>query len=132
VFPGSRRGSSMRAMCWLGVDPGRRQAQRPSRRVVFSGDIGRKNLPILRDPVVPEHADYVLMESTYGNRLHAPADGMRKQLLDAINTARARGGKIIVPSFALERTQEIVFALNDLIQHNELKPIPCTSTRPCP
>lgn len=94
------------------------------RRVVFSGDIGRKNLPILRDPVVPEHADYVLMESTYGNRLHAPADGMRQQLLDAINTARARGGKIIVPSFALERTQEIVFALNDLIQHGELKPIP--------
>ncbi len=94
------------------------------RRVVFSGDIGRKNLPILRDPVVPEHADYVLMESTYGNRLHAPADGMRQQLLDAINTARARGGKIIVPSFSLERTQEIVFALNELIQQGLLKPIP--------
>ncbi len=94
------------------------------RRVVFSGDIGRKNLPILRDPTVPEHADYVVMESTYGNRLHAPAEGMRKQLLDAINTARARGGKIIVPSFALERTQEIVFALNDLIQRGELAPIP--------
>lgn len=94
------------------------------RRVVFSGDIGRKNLPILRDPVVPVDADYVLMESTYGNRLHAPAEGMRKQLADAINTARGRGGKIIVPSFALERTQEIVFALNDLIQHGELEPIP--------
>jgi metallo-beta-lactamase family protein len=94
------------------------------RRVVFSGDIGRKNLPILRDPVVPEGGEFVVMESTYGDRLHAPAEGMRSQLLDAINTARARGGKIIIPSFALERAQEIVFALNQLLREGALAPIP--------
>lgn len=94
------------------------------RRVAFSGDIGRRNLPILRDPVPPDHPDYVVMETTYGNRMHAAAAGMQDQLLDAINVARARGGKIIIPSFALERTQEIVFALNQLRKSNRLKPIP--------
>lgn len=94
------------------------------RRVAFSGDIGRRNLPILRDPIPPRGADYVVMETTYGNRRHAPAPQMADQLLDAINTARARGGKIIIPSFALERTQEVVFALNQLRRSNRLEPIP--------
>lgn len=95
-----------------------------SRRVVFSGDIGRRNLPILRDPVIPPHPDYVVMETTYGARLHAPAEDMQKQLVSAIEAARARHGKIIVPSFALERAQEIVFALNQLVRDGRLKPIP--------
>ena len=67
------------------------------RRVAFSGDIGRRNLPILRDPKPPELPDYVVMESTYGNRAHAPVQRMGEQLVDAIDTARARGGKIIMP-----------------------------------
>jgi metallo-beta-lactamase family protein len=94
------------------------------RRVAFSGDIGRRNLPILRDPTPPHNPDYVVMETTYGNRMHAPAPRMQDQLLDAIDTARARGGKIIIPSFALERTQEVVFALNQLRKSGRLKPIP--------
>jgi len=94
------------------------------RRIAFSGDIGRRGLPILRDPTLPTHADYVLMESTYGNRTHSPVKRMGDQLLDAIETARARGGKIIIPSFALERTQEIVFALNRLLKKGLLEPIP--------
>ncbi len=94
------------------------------RRVVLSGDIGRRGLPILRDPTLPEHADYVVMESTYGNRVHAPTLRMDDQLLEAVQAARARGGKIIIPSFALERTQEIVFALNRLIQGGRLSPLP--------
>ncbi|MCU0690871.1 MAG: MBL fold metallo-hydrolase [Polyangiaceae bacterium] len=94
------------------------------RRIAFSGDIGRRNLPILRDPTPPDHPDYVVMETTYGNRIHAPTDDMAQQLLDAIETARARRGKIIIPSFALERTQEIVFALNQLRKDGRLQPIP--------
>lgn len=95
-----------------------------SRRVVFSGDIGRRNLPILRDPKLPEHPDYVVMESTYGDRLHAPVTEMHDQLLEAIENTRERGGKIIIPSFALERTQEVVFALNELFHSGRLKPMP--------
>ncbi len=94
------------------------------RRVAFSGDIGRRNLPILRDPTPPRNPDYVVMETTYGNRMHAPAPRMQDQLLEAINVARERGGKIIIPSFALERTQEVVFALNQLRKSERLAPIP--------
>jgi metallo-beta-lactamase family protein len=94
------------------------------RRLAFSGDIGRRDLPILRDPTIPEKPDYVVMESTYGNRSHAPVQRMDDQLLDAIRTAAGRGGKIVIPSFALERTQEIVFALNRLIRGGRLEPLP--------
>ena len=95
-----------------------------SRRIAFSGDIGRRNLPILRDPVPPERADYVVMESTYGNRSHSPVQGMQDDLLEVIEKTRARGGKVIIPSFALERAQEIVYSLNQLIKSGRLKPIP--------
>ncbi|MFH1132556.1 MAG: MBL fold metallo-hydrolase [Pseudomonadota bacterium] len=94
------------------------------RRIAFSGDIGRRNLPILKDPVPPEHPDYVLMESTYGDRMHSPIEGMQQELLEAIEDTRARGGKVIIPSFALERAQEVVFSLNQLVKDGRLKPIP--------
>jgi metallo-beta-lactamase family protein len=108
---------SASAVCDVGMNGHRR-------RVVFSGDVGRRQLPILRDPTPPEHADYVVIESTYGNRLHAPIEKMEEQLLEVIANARKRGGKILVPSFALERTQEIVFALNRLVQSKRLTPLP--------
>ena len=95
-----------------------------SRRVAFSGDIGRRGLPILRDPTLPDHPDYVVMESTYGDRMHAPVEQMGQQLLDVIERTRARGGKVIIPSFALERTQEIVFAFNRLLRSGRMAPIP--------
>lgn len=94
------------------------------RRVVFSGDIGRRNLPILRDPTPPTDADFVVMESTYGNRVHAAVQQMQEQLAQAIESARQRGGKVLIPSFSLERTQEIVYALNQLMQDGSLAPIP--------
>ncbi|MCU0661898.1 MAG: MBL fold metallo-hydrolase [Myxococcota bacterium] len=100
------------------------KAARGRRRVVFSGDIGRRNLPILRDPTPPKDADYVVMESTYGNRQHAAVEEMHEQLLEAIESTRKRGGKVIIPSFSLERTQEIVYALNELRQAGRLGPIP--------
>ncbi len=93
------------------------------RRVVFSGDIGRRNLPILKDPVPPEHPDYVVMESTYGNRTHALPEEMHDQLLDAIEETRAAGGKVIIPSFALERTQEILYTIKELRTSGRLAPI---------
>ncbi len=94
------------------------------RRVLFSGDIGRRNLPILRDPEIPDGADYVVMESTYGDRVHGPVTEMHDQLCAVIEKTRKRGGKILIPSFALERTQEIVYALNQLIQDGRMKPMP--------
>ena len=93
------------------------------RRVAFSGDIGRRNLPILRDPTPPVDADYVGMESTYGNRLHADVQRMDDQLAEVIERTRQRGGRLLIPSFALERTQEIVFALNRLLQQGRIAPL---------
>ncbi|MBW2737044.1 MAG: MBL fold metallo-hydrolase [Deltaproteobacteria bacterium] len=94
------------------------------RRIAFSGDIGRRNLPILRDPTPAEGADYVVMESTYGNRTHEPVERMDEQLAEVVERTRERGGRMVIPSFALERTQEIVFAFNRLIKSGRIKPLP--------
>jgi metallo-beta-lactamase family protein len=94
------------------------------RRLVFSGDLGRKGLPIIGDPEYPSRpVDYVVMESTYGDRRHGNIEQMHDELERVVRQAIARGGKIIVPAFALGRTQEIVFALNELKQKGRLPPI---------
>jgi metallo-beta-lactamase family protein len=85
-----------------------------ARRFIFSGDIGRKNLSILQDPWEPTEADVVMMEGTYGDRDHDPVTQMDEKLARYINETAARGGKVIVPSFALERAQEIIFAIKRL------------------
>ena len=85
-----------------------------SKRLVFTGDLGRRNIPILKDPWEPTDADVVIMESTYGDRDHDPIETMEEDLADVINRTHARGGKVIIPSFALERAQEIVYALKRL------------------
>ena len=85
-----------------------------SKRLLFTGDLGRKNMPILNDPWEPGDADAVIMESTYGDRDHEPIEAMEGKLAQIIKTTHARGGKIIVPSFALERAQEIIYALKNL------------------
>jgi metallo-beta-lactamase family protein len=82
-----------------------------SRRVLFSGDIGNAGRPLLRDPVVPPDADVVIMETTYGDRLHRPIEASVAELYQAISEALARGGNIIIPTFALERAQELLFYL---------------------
>jgi metallo-beta-lactamase family protein len=89
-------------------------------RIAFSGDIGRKGLPILRDPQVPEGADYVVMESTYGNRLHEPPSAAKEALRSCAAAVYERGGKLLIPSFALGRTQEVVYRLNQLWEAGEL------------
>ena len=91
---------------------------------LFSGDIGRKRLPILNDPWHPEPADTVLMESTYGDRDHEPFEAMEAHLREAIIRTVGRGGKIIIPSFALERAQEVVHSIKLLEQDPAFPTVP--------
>jgi metallo-beta-lactamase family protein len=93
-------------------------------RVLFSGDIGRNHLPILRDPEVPSRVDVLVMESTYGNREHGPIAEVQDELAALINDIVAKRGKLIIPSFALERTQEIVYALHQLVDAKKIPPVP--------
>lgn len=93
-------------------------------RFLFSGDIGRKELPLLEDPWVPGPADFVLMESTYGNRDHEPFPEMERELEEIIRRTWDRGGKIIIPSFALERAQEVIYCLKCLEAEDRIPPIP--------
>jgi len=95
-----------------------------TRRFIYSGDIGRKNMPILRDPWEPADADLVIMESTYGNREHDPIETLHRKLADQINQTCDRGGKVIVPSFALERAQEFVYALKRLEMNGQIPDMP--------
>jgi len=85
-----------------------------TKRLIFSGDLGRKNAPILRDPWQPDEADTVILESTYGDRDHKPIQDMEEDLAQVIRETHARGGKVIIPSFALERAQEIIYSLKNL------------------
>ena len=94
------------------------------KRVVFTGDLGRKDRPILRDPEVADGADLLITESTYGDRLHDNRDKMDDDLARVVNRTFARGGKLIVPSFALERAQEIVFSLKKLRRAGAIPHIP--------
>lgn len=95
-----------------------------TRRILFSGDIGRKNTPILSDPWEPRDADVVIMESTYGNREHKPLDQVDEKFAAIIHEAYERGGKIIIPSFALERSQEVIYALKRLETKGAIPNIP--------
>ena len=95
-----------------------------TRRLVFSGDIGRAGLPIIRDPVPPARADVVIMESTYGNREHPPAEDMRARLAAIVRETAARGGRVMIPAFAVGRTQEIVYDLHALARARLIPPIP--------
>ena len=84
------------------------------RTILFSGDVGRHNKPILENPVDVKHADYVLVETTYGDRVHKSVGDVKKRVADAINKAVKAGGNIIIPAFALERSQELLYHINEL------------------
>lgn len=100
------------------------EEQGKRRKFLFSGDIGRKNMAILEDPWIPGPADVVMMESTYGDRDHDPMDRMEEKLAQYINETVERGGKVIVPAFALERAQEMVYALKRLESEGLIPEIP--------
>ncbi len=93
-------------------------------RIVFSGDIGRAENEILNPPVVAPAADIVIMESTYGDRLHEAYTSARKHLRDIVNATARRRGKVIIPAFAVGRTQEIVYALNQLDATGDIPELP--------
>src|SRR5437899_890347 len=93
-------------------------------RLIFSGDIGRLRLPIIRDPEAMPVADYLIMESTYGDRLHEDEGLVADRLADVINRTAARGGKIVVPAFAVGRTQQLVLLLHELTNQNRIPRIP--------
>jgi metallo-beta-lactamase family protein len=93
-------------------------------RLAFTGDLGRMNMPILEDPVVPENIDVLITESTYGDRLHDDIEKMDDDLAAVVKRTYERGGKVIIPSFALERAQEVVFALKKLRKAGRLPNIP--------
>jgi len=94
------------------------------KRLIFSGDVGRANLPIIRDPEAMPQADYLIMESTYGDRLHKPFELVADRLADIIGRTAARGGRIIVPAFAVGRTQQLVVVLHELADQNRIPRIP--------
>jgi len=93
------------------------------RIILFSGDIGQPNRPIVCDPTVFDAADYVLIESTYGNRVHEDVKDIKKLIGEAINSTRKAGGNIIVPSFALERSQEVLYYINKLLLDGTIEPL---------
>jgi metallo-beta-lactamase family protein len=95
------------------------------RRILFSGDVGEPDRPIINDPAIFYEADYVVIESTYGNRTHAEHKNIdiQAQLRDCINETIKAGGNIVVPSFALERSQELLYHLNELFLRHEIPPI---------
>jgi len=93
-------------------------------KLCFSGDLGRKDLPILRNPQMVPESEILITECTYGNRLHAAITTVEEDLAIVVNEACKKGGKIIIPSFALERTQEIVYYLNILNKKKKIPSIP--------
>ncbi len=107
------------AITILDVEEGNR-----TKRLIFTGDLGRRRMPILRDPEIPDDATVLITESTYGDRLHKPIEQMDDELADVVSRVVERGGRIIIPSFALERAQEIVYALKALKTAGRLPNVP--------
>lgn len=93
-------------------------------KIGYAVDLGRKNLPMLDDPQVPPGLDYLIMESTYGGRVHAPIEEAKLRLKEVINQTISRQGKILIPAFSLERTQEVIFLLNELFKEKSIPVIP--------
>lgn len=93
------------------------------RSILFSGDIGRPDKVILNDPTVFDEADYVIMESTYGNRYHQDIRDIDDNLEDVINETHRAGGNIVIPSFAIERAQELLYELNELFLQKRIPPL---------
>lgn len=96
------------------------QDSEKEKKIVFSGDIGKKGNPIIKDPSVPETADYIVMESTYGNRSHKPLKESINELVAAIKTTFKKGGNVYIPSFAVGRAQDLLYILNNLVREGQL------------
>jgi metallo-beta-lactamase family protein len=93
------------------------------KRVAFTGDLGRKHMPILRDPEIPSGVGLLITETTYGDRTHAPIEAMEDQLAAILARTYERRGKVVIPAFALERAQELIHSLKRLHQHRRMPPM---------
>jgi metallo-beta-lactamase family protein len=115
------------AIICLRVSEGAREGpdgQASERRIVFSGDLGRRDTPIIRDPTVVTDADYVLVESTYGGREHEPQEESIRVLAETIQLVADHDGVLLVPSFAIGRTQEVVWQLDRLLEEGKIPALP--------
>ena len=90
------------------------------KKIVFSGDLGQRDTPIVRDPTPIHDADYVLVESTYGDRIHEDVSKRNERFLDFIKKTYNKGGRLLIPSFAVERTQELLYALKGFVKFGEM------------
>ncbi|MEW5757983.1 MAG: MBL fold metallo-hydrolase [Candidatus Omnitrophota bacterium] len=93
-------------------------------RIAYAVDLGRPNLPYLKNPEIPEDIDYIIIESTYGGKSHSAIETAEKKLEIAINKTVRRGGKVIIPAFALERSQEVLYFIARLFKHKKIEDIP--------
>ncbi|MGB4595402.1 MAG: MBL fold metallo-hydrolase [Anaerolineaceae bacterium] len=100
------------------------------RRLWFSGDIGRHDAPILRDPVLPSDVDTLVMECTYGDTDHLSLESAYSMVVDAINRTVRRGGKIIIPAFAVGRTQNLAYLLSDALENGDIPDVPVVIDSP--
>jgi metallo-beta-lactamase family protein len=105
------------------------EPNRPPLKIVFSGDLGRYDEPILNDPAPAYEADYLLVESTYGDRIHGQTSP-KDRLADIINATAARGGKIVIPAFAVGRTQLLVYYLRELEDEGRIPVLPVAVDSP--
>jgi metallo-beta-lactamase family protein len=96
------------------------QGVQEEKKIVFSGDVGKNENPIIQDPEHVDEADYVVVESTYGNRLHKGMEESIDEMVDAIKTTFKKGGNVLFPAFAVGRTQDILYILNKLIREKRL------------
>ena len=94
------------------------------KRFVFTGDLGRNNMPLIRNPYQIEYAEYLMLESTYGNRLHESILEAEEKLAKIVTDTAARGGKILIPAFSLGRTQEIIYELHKLVDEHKIPELP--------
>lgn len=92
-------------------------------KLVYTGDLGNRDVPILKDPTAIDYADYVIMETTYGNRIHSSLSAELEDLSKIIKETFKRGGNVVIPSFAVGRTQEVLYSLNKYLSDNVLKDI---------
>ncbi|MBT4385139.1 MBL fold metallo-hydrolase [Candidatus Peregrinibacteria bacterium] len=90
------------------------------KKLVFTGDLGRQNMPLIRDPFDVEEADYLITESTYGNRLHASILEAEDTLAEIVNATIERGGRLLIPAFSLGRTQEVVYSLHKMFHDGRI------------
>ncbi|HVJ47166.1 MAG TPA: MBL fold metallo-hydrolase [Luteolibacter sp.] len=100
------------------------RADGKKKRFLFSGDVGRGSSDVLRDPVAVQDVDFLLMESTYGGREHEAPPGMSDHFGEIIRDAARSGGKILIPAFAVERTQEVLYVLHDLFSQGKIPALP--------